>query len=208
MEKSWREVTKSTGNLQVSQIERILDNRESVVSLPGQIIAFRHGDFIGLYPKPPEGLDVSVKVPGRTHVPELGLSVETRIIKNPKGDKRPMEHIKGHTESGSFFMVELKAWADYNMCDGEMRIRTRLPGDRFAPLGMRGKGKKVKDLLISMRVPRYYRDFIPIFTLNTSIVWVGGYRLSEQFKIGPETEEILEIEIQPSLRQRQNCATI
>jgi tRNA(Ile)-lysidine synthase len=132
------------------------------------------------------------------------LSVHTRIRDNPRGGYRKSEFKQGK----SFFMLELRAWVDYNKCEGELRLRTRQPGDRIAPLGMQGNEKTVKDLLISMRVPRYYRSFVPIFVSGDKLVWVGGFRLSEQFKVSADTCKIIEIEIEPLLRRRQNCATI
>ncbi len=208
LEKAWRECTGQTGNLEISHVLRLLGGNENTVSLPGEVTAHRHQDHIGFYPAPPEGLDIVVKIPGYTVVPELGLSVTTRILENTSGDEWA-KHCSGRPPGPtSFFMLELKAWADYNRCEGNIRLRTRQPGDRLPPLGMQGKEKKIKDLLISMGIPRYYRNFIPIFTSGGSVVWVGGFRLSEQFKVQSDTGKIIEIEIEPLLRRRQNCATI
>jgi len=203
LEKAWQECTGETDSLEVSHILRLLEGSENTVSLPERVTAHRHQGCIGFYP-PPEDVDIPVQVPGHTPVPSLGLTVKTRILDNSGAG-----HCKNRfTKQESFFMLELKAWADYNKCEGEIRLRTRRPGDRFTPLGMQGKEKRIKDLLISMRVPRYYRSFVPIFVSGNKVVWVGGFRLSEQFKVGPGTCKILEIEIEPLLRRRQNCVTI
>lgn len=208
LEQAWRECTGQTGNLEVSHIMRILRDNGDAVSLPEEVTVHRHQGFLGFYPAPPQELDIAVKIPGVTLVPELGLSVTTRVFDKPEDfelARHRDEQVSGPT---SFFMLELKVWADYNKCVDEIRLRTREPGDRFTPLGMQGKQKKIKDLLISMRIPRFYRSFVPIFTSGERIVWVGGIRLSEQFKVDLTTCKILEIQIEPLLRHRLNCATI
>ena len=204
LEKAWRECAGKTDNLEVSHILRLLDGGEDPLSLPGKVTVHRFKGQLCFYPPPPEEVDIPVRVPGCTSVPQLGLSVHTRIRDNPRGGYRKSEFKQGK----SFFMLELRAWVDYNKCEGELRLRTRQPGDRIAPLGMQGNEKTVKDLLISMRVPRYYRSFVPIFVSGDKLVWVGGFRLSEQFKVSADTCKIIEIEIEPLLRRRQNCATI
>ncbi len=207
LELAWRESSGETGNLEIGHISELFKTERKTVSLPGKITAHRQQGYLGFYPEPPKELDVEIKVPGRTNVPELGLIVKTALLENTtQGWNYP--DVYEHIGSRSIFMVELKAWADYNECKGKIRLRTRRPGDKFAPLGMAGKEKKLKDLLISMRVPRYYRDFTPIFTSEDKIVWVGGYRLSERFKVRRDTVRIVEIEIEPLLRGNQNCARI
>jgi len=59
-----------------------------------------------------------------------------------------------------------------------------------------------------MGVSRYYRDFVPIFVCGDRIVWVGGFRLNEEFKVTESTSTILELTIEPFLRRKQNCADI
>lgn len=212
LERAWRECTGDTSNLEVDHVVRLLGATDDTLSLPRGVTAHRHCGYIGFYPPPPEGLDISVKVPGRTLVPELGLSVLTRVFDRPDRfdiDQHRIQQKQGQAGSvNSLFMLELSVWADYNECAGEIRLRTRRPGDRFTPLGMQGREKKVQDLLVSMRVPRYYRSFVPIFLSGGEIIWVGGLRLSEQFKVNQNTCKVLEITIEPLLRYRQNCATI
>lgn len=44
----------------------------------------------------------------------------------------------------------------------ELRLRTRRPGDRFAPKGMGGHSRKVKRWMIDRKIPREIRDHIPL----------------------------------------------
>ncbi len=52
----------------------------------------------------------------------------------------------------------------------ELRLRTRRPGDRFHPKGMRGRSRKLKDWLIDRKVPRQLRDQIPLLCADGEIV--------------------------------------
>ena len=61
-------------------------------------------------------------------------------------------------------------------------VRTRLPGDRFQPLGMAGV-KKLQDFLIDARAPRLHRDGIPLLVTERGIAWVVGYRIAEWAKV-------------------------
>ncbi|MGI6627092.1 MAG: tRNA lysidine(34) synthetase TilS [Bacillota bacterium] len=213
LEKAWRECAGETGNLNVDHVMQVLDPGEETVSLPGDVTAHRHLGQIGFYPPPPKDLDISLKVPGLTAVPELGLCVSTRVFDKPEGldlaNDRPRKGLKnapGHVNL--VFMLELGVWTDYNKCEDGIRLRTRRPGDRFKPLGMQGREKKIQDLLVSMRIPRYYRSFVPIFVSGEQIIWVGGLRLSEQFRVRQDTCKILEIALEPFLRHRLNGVTI
>lgn len=58
----------------------------------------------------------------------------------------------------------------------ELYIRTRRPGDRFIPFGMKG-AVKLKDFLINEKVPADMRDSIPLLVNERNeILWVAGFR--------------------------------
>ena len=65
-------------------------------------------------------------------------------------------------------------------------VRTRLPGDRFQPLGMAGI-KKLQDFLIDARAPRLQRDGIPLLVTERGIAWVVGYRIADWAKVQEES---------------------
>ncbi len=84
------------------------------------------------------------------------------------------------------------AYLDADLIQGELRVRTRRPGDRFQPLGMREE-KKVGQFMIDARVPKSWRDRIPIVFMGDQILWIVGYRIDERFKVKSKTEDILSI---------------
>ncbi len=82
---------------------------------------------------------------------------------------------------------------DYDKIKGGLYIRNRKDGDRFTPLGMSGT-KKLKDFFIDEKIPRDKRDSIPIIQDNERIIWVIGYRISEEHKISSSTTRVLVLE--------------
>ena len=60
-------------------------------------------------------------------------------------------------------------------------VRSWHPGDRFCPIGMKGRSKKVQDLFTDLKVPVEQRGIIPILAAPEGIVWVVGYRQDERF---------------------------
>ncbi|MBM0045905.1 tRNA lysidine(34) synthetase TilS [Anaerococcus sp. mt242] len=76
-----------------------------------------------------------------------------------------------------------------------LTIRTRENGDKFRPIGMDHK-KKLKDFFIDEKIDKSIRDQIPIILSNDDIIWIVGYRISEQFKVDSGTKNILKIEVE------------
>ncbi len=79
-------------------------------------------------------------------------------------------------------------------------LRNPEPGDRFIPLGMKGR-KKIKDFFIDLKIPSGQRARIPILFSGDIPVWVCGYRIDDRFKITPATKAILKITIISSVRR-------
>ena len=76
----------------------------------------------------------------------------------------------------------------------EIVVRSRRPGDRFAPLGMKGS-KKLKDYFIDIGLPGPRRDAQPLVVVGGRIAWVVGYAAGAATAVGPETRRWLEIEV-------------
>ena len=66
-------------------------------------------------------------------------------------------------------------------------VRRRLPGDWFCPTGMAGRRKKLQDFFVDQKVPRSRRDQVPLVVSPGGIVWVGGYRGDERFRLRSHT---------------------
>jgi tRNA(Ile)-lysidine synthase len=70
-------------------------------------------------------------------------------------------------------------------------VRTRRPGDRFRPLGMRGS-RKLQDLFVDRKVRRDHRDKVPIVTdKEDRIVWVAGHAIGDEFRVTDRTKAVI-----------------
>lgn len=65
-------------------------------------------------------------------------------------------------------------------------------GDYFVPLGMQQE-KKLSDFLIDLKIPFNAKADITVLESAGEIVWVVGYRISERYKVTPDSKRILVI---------------
>ena len=74
-----------------------------------------------------------------------------------------------------------------------LTVRKRLEGDRFLPLGMTDM-KRLHNFFIDAKVPREWRDRVPLLVGERGIAWVVGYRIAEWAKVpvgrSPDTEVV------------------
>ena len=69
------------------------------------------------------------------------------------------------------------------------RLRTRQPGDRITPFGMRGS-MKLKDYMISRDIDQPFRDDWPLLCADHEVLWVIGVGVSEKLRI-TETDDAI-----------------
>lgn len=76
-----------------------------------------------------------------------------------------------------------------------IRMRTWNEGDYFFPLGMKGK-KKLSDFFINQKVPLHQKEEVPILVNgNGEIMWIGGYRPNERYKVSDNTKKVTIFEL-------------
>lgn len=121
-----------------------------------------------------------VPIEGSVYVEELGLSLSTEIVA---------------LDTRTYKRNNTTVFIDKNKIKGELIIRNRRNGDRFMPLGMKGN-KKIKDYFIDEKIPKDKRDKIPLICDQKEIIWVGGYRLSEKYKIDEKTTIALKLNLE------------
>ncbi len=114
----------------------------------------------------------TLKVPGAVDIPELALRVrleQGRVRPWMFRGRRDRAALAGPVEPGV-----------------QALIRNRRPGDRIRPLG--GKQRvRLKDLLISRRVPRAERDRLPLLIIDGKIAWIPGVTIDERFRLTGQT---------------------
>lgn len=101
--------------------------------------------------------------------------------------------VKTKEKSLKFENNDLIKYFDYDKINGYVTIRKRKNGDRITPLGMKGS-KKLKDIFIDMKIPKDYRDEIPVIQFDDEIAWVVGLKTSNVFKVTSDTKNIIKIE--------------
>lgn len=82
-----------------------------------------------------------------------------------------------------------------------LMARSRQPGDRIQPYGMKGT-KKVQDVLVDAKVPEHLRDAVPLLVCGDELVWVPGYRIANRFAVPSKTAASLRIEVMEARRPR------
>ena len=157
-------------------VEQLLDfARESrpgtALSLPGQE-ACRRGSRIVLARQPFRAFANSFRVP---------LSIPGEVTLGPQGWAVSAGWLEGtdwRPDSTSAAAVQASRLAL------PLAVRSRQPGDRFRPLGLGGRGKKLQDYLVDRKVPRETRDLLPLVVdADDRIVWIVGHGVAEDFRV-------------------------
>ena len=74
-------------------------------------------------------------------------------------------------------------------------IRCWQQNDSFYPLGMKTR-KKLSDFFINQKIPLHVKSEIPILINgNSEIIWIGGYRLDERYKVNKNTKKVTIFEL-------------
>lgn len=171
-------------------------------------ISFVHiEDILGQLKKKRAQLDL----PGvHAYVNKGALSISRS--KRPEIAPRAFMHkleIPGEVREGGNFVIEAdvlpsiplsdlrakdpyRAYLDYDKIGKPLIVRNRMPGDRFSPLGLKGS-KKLQDIFVDQKTDLGERDRIPVIEDGKKIVWVVGYRMSEDAKVTPATRKVVRL---------------
>jgi len=76
-----------------------------------------------------------------------------------------------------------------------LTLRRWRQGDHFYPLGMQSS-KKISDFFIGQKVPLNKKNEIPLLVNgNGEIIWIGGYRPDERYKVSDNTKKVTIFEL-------------
>lgn len=87
------------------------------------------------------------------------------------------------------------ACLDFEEAGSNLVVRRRKAGDRFQPLGM-GEWKKLQDFMVDAKIPRAWRDRVPLVCSAEGILWVVGWRIAERAKVKDSTKQVLCLEFE------------
>jgi tRNA(Ile)-lysidine synthase len=150
----------------------------SRITLPQGLVVERGRNILVFMRGVPSPFCQELKVPGITRLPEIGWTCRARLVKREKIPWPPREG------------DEYQAFLDWARMHGPFVLRSRRPGDRFQPLGMRGT-RKLTDYFIDRKIPKGLRDEIPLLVSGDDIIWVVGCGIADPFKVTGRTASVL-----------------
>lgn len=86
-------------------------------------------------------------------------------------------------------------WLDYDKIRNNLSVRTRKSGD-YLVINEEGSRKKIRRCMIDEKIPEEQRAMIPLLTREDEVLWMVGGRISEKYKITPNTKRVLEVRYQ------------
>jgi tRNA(Ile)-lysidine synthase len=129
-------------------------------------------------PYPPLDGEHRLNVPGETEF--SGWRVRSIILK-----QRPADAVE----------MKWRNCLDFDVTGDKLTVRGRKRGDRFQPLGMEYP-KKLQDFMVDSKIPRHWRDGVPLVCSPQQIIWVAGWRIDHRAMVTQSTERVLCIEFE------------
>ncbi len=178
----------------VDDILRICESSDgsAEISLPYSLVAVRSYDRLQIKTKDTENSLNDNKVYLIPSTLEIGDSFDIEIPKLGMAHIRVLQYNDGKLFPTSAYTK----WFDYDRIQGAM-FRKKRPEDYILIEYGDNKGalskKKITKLMTDEKIPRDMRDDLYLLADGNNIIWVPGYRMSGAFKIGADTQKILEI---------------
>jgi tRNA(Ile)-lysidine synthase len=122
-----------------------------------------------------DGFCYKVAVPGTTWIKESGIALHTSYGEPPVDWGKLPRHA---------------AVFDADRLSGTLLVRNRIPGDRITLFGSGGT-KKLKELLIDAKLPKAWRDRLPVVLSGDEVIWVPGVRRSAAAAVDGQTRRVL-----------------
>ncbi|MEL7001672.1 MAG: tRNA lysidine(34) synthetase TilS [Bacteroidota bacterium] len=91
-------------------------------------------------------------------------------------------------------LINQNASLDLSKLKFPLKIRRWKQGDKFTPLGMKGK-KKVSDFMIDAKIPLNLKSRVYVLLSGDEIAWVVGHRISDHFKVTGKTKMMYNITV-------------
>ncbi len=173
------------------------------LSLPGGLVfVIEYNQYLlgteaaALSPFPVLRNEIVLKIPGETLFP--GWCVEATIINREQmrekgkseGANVPWDTITPLVKGTGSISNLFTAYLNLDEVGGEVVVRCRQPGDRFQPLGM-SQPKTLGEFMIDAKIPRAWRQRVPIVCSPQHILWVIGGRIDDRVKVTENTKQVL-----------------
>ena len=143
-----------------------------------------------LMPLPALGGEFSVPVPGEVRVGGWRINVTCMDRRDGEGFSHSSYPNLPPLGEGT----EASEMLDMDCVGDGLWVRGRLPGDRFQPLGMEGS-KLLREFMIDARIPRGWRDGLPLVVSERGIACVPGWRIAHWARVTEETRRVLRLDV-------------
>jgi tRNA(Ile)-lysidine synthase len=142
---------------------------------------------------------ISVAIPGQTKLPNGPRPMPTSV---DSSSEWWLEACLWHGERESIKKNPDRwtAYLDADRLGPRPTLRKRRSGDQFRPLGMREQEVQIADFMINAKIPRRWREHIPLLTIAQSdgiqgdqVAWIAGWRIDERVKITARTSSVVRL---------------
>ncbi len=157
------------------------DARAGELSLPGITASVSHGKFYLSRQRysPTRKFSYRWQSARPILIKELDCKVTTAMVKPPRD-------LAGNGST---------VYLDPDSVPPDALFRNRNEGDRFRPLGGSGT-QKLKQFFIDKKIPRWERDGVLLLASGSNVLWVAGYRLSEEVRVAKITKNVLRLRLE------------
>lgn len=98
-------------------------------------------------------------------------------------------------EQSAFLKSDLIEFIDADKAPFPWIIRNVAEGDRFCPIGMHGRSKKLSDFMNELKIPNITKNDLMVITCQSEIIWVVGHRLDHRVRITASTKNIIKVQL-------------
>jgi tRNA(Ile)-lysidine synthase len=141
--------------------------------------------FVRDFPRLSPGGKLILESPGMLRLDD-GWALHAKLVSN---STVLMELIQANSDP-------YQAWLDAEGVNFPLTVRSRLPGDRFTPLGMDWHSMKLADFMVNVKLPKEARRDWPLVCANCDpegeiILWVAGFRQSHFCQVTAESRQLV-----------------
>lgn len=150
--------------------------------LPYQLLAVRTYEGIAIKKEADNGvledesICIDIKVPGSYSIPGPEKEIEFSVKEDVQNEEIPINRCT--------------KWFDYDRISNGLTVRTRENGD-FITLDGQGHRKLLKRWMIDEKIPREEREQMLLLADGNHILWIIGYRISDNYKVTDDTQRVL-----------------
>ena len=124
--------------------------------------------------------EVLLNVPGETPLPDSSWFITAEVVDRHTLPPDAVRH-------GQPWLAHL----DFAVTGRTLVLRPRRSGDRFWPQGLGDKPTTVNNFLTIAKIPRAWRDTLPLLVSPQQVLWLAGWRIDERAKVTEKTTQVL-----------------